>query len=288
MLHCTIALGPLPALAAYQAQANSNNVFKLNVVSCWMSLPFSPQTPGLDGHHETHETVTGTVGTQVFSETLAKLWEVHTSELQGLQLENERLLAKVRLLEGVEALTSDADEKGGKHQKPEKPASRVHVVRSAFSDSSDDSGAKPHAEARPAWMPVVTSQSPNGMFEQTRDRPSSFWLTAKRITKHPMFDIVVAGIIFLNTIVMAIEAQWEGLSVGASINYGTVDASHTTTWESAEQTFVWIGVVFGLIYIMELILKLVGQRGSFFRQFFIETDVLDRMLRLCGDCIPSP
>ena len=95
---------------------------------------------------------------------------------------------------------------------------------------------------------------------------SDFWFTVTKITRHPMFDIVVACIIFLNTIAMAIEAQWQGLSVGASINFGKIDAGHVASWTSAEQSFVWIGYAFGFVYVLELMLKLAGQRRSFFKQ----------------------
>ena len=199
--------------------------------------------------------------TKAFSETLRKLWEVHAADLQRLHDENQHLLARLDVFEGCQDPKKDHKRDGGV---PDDVKSVSSVA------ASDVPVARPGPANRTAWLPVVSSQSgiqKSGLFETTAiEMSSDFWFTVTKITRHPMFDIVVACIIFLNTIAMAIEAQWQGLSVGASINFGKIDAGHVASWTSAEQSFVWIGYAFGFVYVLELMLKLAGQRRSFFKQ----------------------
>lgn len=213
-----------------------------------MTLPSPSQT--LESHEPSG-------ATKAFSETLRKLWEVHAADLQRLHDENQRLLARLDVFEGCQSPEKDQ----------KRDSSIPDDVPSVSSvTASDVPAARPVPANRTAWLPVVSSQSgirKSGLFESTAiEMSSDFWFTVTRITRHPMFDIVVACIIFLNTIAMAIEAQWQGLSVGASINFGKIDPGYVASWTSAEQSFVWIGFAFGFVYVLELMLKLAGQRRS--------------------------
>ena len=223
-----------------------------------MSVNLSPQTLGSEDPEA-----------RAFSEAVRQLWEVHLAGLKRLQGENERLQAKIATLEGYADMRQRPDNVPAVDDVPAVDhvpvVDDVPVVQS-FASTSYQGPAK--QASRTAWMPVVSTHTPirkSGLFEPVVEMPRNFWFTATRIIKHPLFDIAVAWVIFLNAIVMAVEAQWQGLSVGASLNFGSVKAHHATSWASAEQTFLWIGFVFGLLYSAELILKLIGQRGSFFR-----------------------
>ncbi|CAE7219623.1 Scn8a [Symbiodinium pilosum] len=211
-----------------------------------MAFPSTTETPGSLEPPDS----------RAFSEALRKLWEAHSAEVKHLKLANERLRSKLHAPDGK----SDVEKASGDE------------VRALASVSSDDTphtpSPKKEAAVRSAWMPVVSTTTPvrkPSLFEPVIEMPRSIWFTATRVITHPMFDFVVAFVIFLNAVVMAIEAQWQGLSVGASLNFGSIESYHATTWASAEHVFLWMGFVFGLIYSAELILKLVGQRGSFFK-----------------------
>lgn len=83
-----------------------------------------------------------------------------------------------------------------------------------------------------------------------------------------MFDLATSACIFINAVVMAMESQWEGLSVGASLQYATLNSNHQAAWISVEPTFVILGYVFGVLFTLELLVKIVGQKWQFFGQLW--------------------
>ncbi|CAK9095581.1 Sodium channel protein type 11 subunit alpha (NaN) (Sensory neuron sodium channel 2) (Sodium channel protein type XI subunit alpha) (Voltage-gated sodium channel subunit alpha Nav1.9) [Durusdinium trenchii] len=89
-----------------------------------------------------------------------------------------------------------------------------------------------------------------------------------------MFDIVAAGFIFLNAIVMALESQFQGLSIGADLKYKDLNTGHTETWANAQPVFNIFGYFFGAIFTIELLLKIIGQRLDFFRHVWNYIDTI--------------
>ena len=197
--------------------------------------------------------------TGAFAEIVRKLWEVHSADLQRLQGENQKLRAKIRSLEGdkklVPSVTLNTEELSGDGEAVTgKKSSLKHQPKSAWARVLPQS--KSHENQLTIFSPEPTKD----------DLPQSFWSLSEKLVSHPMFDIVAAGFIFLNAIVMALESQFQGLSIGADLKYKDLNTGHTETWANAQPVFNIFGYFFGAIFTIELLLKIIGQRLDFFRR----------------------
>ncbi|CAJ1356158.1 unnamed protein product [Effrenium voratum] len=195
---------------------------------------------------------------RAFTEAVQALWDAYNSDLGRLQSQNERLVAK---LQEVKEETS-----------PAKSVVFTHNV----SESSSEGPQQGPAEPRSAWA-VVPTPAPRKtrteesiFFESSLEAaaPTSIWVFSRRVVSHPIFDVTVAMLIFANAVVLALETQTEGLSVGASLEYQSLTTSHTDAWTTAEPIFATLGTVFGVIFTLELVMKFLGLRLEFFRQIW--------------------
>jgi len=212
--------------------------------------------------------------TGAFAETWRKLWDLHNSDLHLLEKENQKLRQKLGLSE--EELTE-------RHLTERKPPETVERLRtqSISSDEPQRRISTLQHQPKSAWARVVPQQpSENDLFHTVQHTERAveegcgkffsgcFWTHVEKLVSNPMFDVAAAACIFLNAIVMACEAQWEGLSVGANLSYSTLNQRHVAAWTSAEPAFVVLGYVFGVLFTLELILKIMGQRGQFCLQLW--------------------
>ena len=214
-----------------------------------------------------------TYETGAFAETVQKLWDVHCADLRRLQGENQRLCAKIRRLEGHEETPEEKPEKSGQ------PGNLVPSTTLNTEEMSDAKDLPTHKQSslkhqpRSAWakvLPHAASQERKlDLFDagaKADDLPRSFWSLSEKLVSHPMFDIVAAALICANAIVMAMESQFQGLSIGADLKYSKLHSDHNDAWTSAEPVFVVLGYIFGGIFSAELLLKIIGQRGNFPRR----------------------
>ena len=207
--------------------------------------------------------------TGAFAETWRKLWDLHNSDLHLLEKENQKLRQKLGLSE--EELTE-------RHLTERKPPETVETLKtqSISSDEPQHRVSTLQHQPKSAWARVVPQQpSENDLFHTVHHTERAveegfgnffsgcFWTHVEKLVSNPMFDVAAAACIFLNAVVMACEAQWEGLSVGANLSYSTLNQRHVAAWTSAEPAFVVLGYVFGVLFTLELILKIMGQRGQF-------------------------
>lgn len=199
-----------------------------------------------------------------FAETVRKLWDVHKSDLGRLESENQKLRVKIRSLEGVQEAPRGPD--------------RIETLKTQ-SIHSDEAPAERQTtlqhQPKSAWARVVPrQQSDNDLFVQQAEtehdpgKSRSIWKLAEKLVSHPMFDLATSACIFINAVVMAMESQWEGLSVGASLQYASLNSNHQAAWISVEPTFVILGYVFGVLFTLELLVKIVGQKWQFFGQLW--------------------
>ena len=199
--------------------------------------------------------------TGAFAETVRKLCDIHTSDLRRLESENQTLRIKLRSLEVEEEVERGKDR-----------AETLHTQ----SIPSDDEPVQKYStlkhQPKSAWARVVPQtmvphESENDLFHHSEHEAlgssKSIWKLVENLVSHPMFDVAAAALIFINAVVMAMESQWEGLSVGASLQYASLNANHTAAWISAEPIFVILGYVFGVLFTLELFVKIVGQRWKF-------------------------
>lgn len=91
----------------------------------------------------------------------------------------------------------------------------------------------------------------------------------RNFVKGPFFETSFAILILVNTIFMALEFQFNGLKVGYEM-----DGIAENIWPWAVDTFEATEWFFGLAFTCELLMKLAGLRGSFFRDFWNYLDIL--------------
>jgi len=77
------------------------------------------------------------------------------------------------------------------------------------------------------------------------------------------FEALFAGAICFNTLVMALQVQYDGNEMGYVIGYPGYDQSATDSWPGAHDAFVILEVIFGLLFTVELVLKIVALRTKF-------------------------
>merc|ERR1711937_596503 len=68
----------------------------------------------------------------------------------------------------------------------------------------------------------------------------------------------------VNVVVMGLEAQYKGTVLGQThgyLNYRNSDE----TWPSGDKAFYWLNLIFGVIFFIELTLKIMAMRHTFFQ-----------------------
>mmetsp|Transcript_79484 Transcript_79484/g.140282 ORF Transcript_79484/g.140282 Transcript_79484/m.140282 type:complete len:561 (+) Transcript_79484:81-1763(+) len=90
------------------------------------------------------------------------------------------------------------------------------------------------------------------------------WWHAENLARSHRFDAFFCFIIVINTLVMAVESQYEGLQIGSDIGYMHLAQFGQDAWPGAQAAFKLLEWIFGIIYFIELIIKLVGLKTSFF------------------------
>jgi len=83
------------------------------------------------------------------------------------------------------------------------------------------------------------------------------------LVKHPMFDALFCGVIILNCAVMFFEFQYQGFETGYDIGYPKFDKNAKDTWPGAHEAFHVIEWVFGVIFTLEILIKVAGQKLKF-------------------------
>jgi len=77
------------------------------------------------------------------------------------------------------------------------------------------------------------------------------------------FDVFFCVVILLNTIVMGFELQYDGLQRGFDLNYPHFDAPASELWPQAEVVFMVLDWVFGIVYVIEIVVRIAGSKWAF-------------------------
>jgi len=80
----------------------------------------------------------------------------------------------------------------------------------------------------------------------------------------PTFESCFAMLILANTLMLAIESQYVGIDVGWKIGYPGSRSSGPETWPGAIDIFQVAELIFGVLFTIELLLRLAFLRKSFF------------------------
>merc|ERR1719329_1392377 len=97
--------------------------------------------------------------------------------------------------------------------------------------------------------------------------------TVLGLVRWPFFEIFFACVIVLNSLVTAAEIQYRGARFGQSMGWGGngtsawdgQDASEYELDSTFEHALTWLGWIFGVVFTMELVIKMAGERLQFFQ-----------------------
>lgn len=95
-----------------------------------------------------------------------------------------------------------------------------------------------------------------------------------RLVKSNKFELFYAAIILANTAVMAAESQYRGFDSGRAIGFKSFDKSSEEMWPGGEHAFLVLEWIFGVLFTLEWVFKILGFRGSFIYQFWNWFDTL--------------
>jgi len=79
------------------------------------------------------------------------------------------------------------------------------------------------------------------------------------------FDIAIAFAVLCNALIMFWEGQYEGLDVGLKLQFPTRQKEARTVWAGAETAFAVFYWFFGLVFLLECIMKNCCWRQNYFR-----------------------
>jgi hypothetical protein len=85
------------------------------------------------------------------------------------------------------------------------------------------------------------------------------------MVQNPRFELAVAAIIMANALVMSVQIQWQGLDLGHVLEYRGYTSTGVDTWPGAGGAFDFCDFVFGVIYLVELSIKVVGLKLAWMR-----------------------
>jgi len=81
----------------------------------------------------------------------------------------------------------------------------------------------------------------------------------------PVFESIFAGLIVANALIMAVEAQYHGIELGFVIQYPGSDMKAQDVWPGAQNVFHTLELLFGVIFVFELVVKISVLRLLFLR-----------------------
>lgn len=82
------------------------------------------------------------------------------------------------------------------------------------------------------------------------------------------FDALFCGVILANTVVMALQMQYNGLRRGYVLGAPHFNYDASEYWPQAPVIFTFLDWVFGITYCIEMIVKLIGFKKRFFLEWW--------------------
>ncbi|CAJ1328722.1 unnamed protein product [Effrenium voratum] len=89
-----------------------------------------------------------------------------------------------------------------------------------------------------------------------------FWHPG-RLVRTTQFDAFICAVIMLNTLVMAFESQYLGLQRGYDLGFPRFTLPASEEWPMADLAFYMMDYVFGVIYFIEIWIKIFGLKMRF-------------------------
>lgn len=103
-----------------------------------------------------------------------------------------------------------------------------------------------------------------------------------RIVTAPAFEVSVAVAIVANGLLLAAEAQYVGFNLAEYTGHASADGHSAEVWPHASEVFDVLHWVFGVIFTIEIILKIAGLRREFAYDAWNWIDLTIVLFWLCG------
>lgn len=116
-------------------------------------------------------------------------------------------------------------------------------------------GRMPRPASRRGFSSVRWQQSKNRI-QATKD-------PLYRFVQHAGFEMFIAGVIIVNGIVMALEAQYHGFDLAMWTGHKSADGFSSDVWPYGDVVFKICDWVFGIIFALEISVRMVALRSEF-------------------------
>ncbi|CAE7444834.1 scn4aa, partial [Symbiodinium sp. CCMP2456] len=93
------------------------------------------------------------------------------------------------------------------------------------------------------------------------------------------YEITIGMLIIVNSVIMAIEFEYQGYVVGHDLDYRRMEGSPDEAWPHAESVFYAINLGFTIAFVVDIVLRLSFLRLRFFKLTF---NWLDLLVVLCS------
>eukprot|EP00419_Tripos_fusus_P030002 CAMPEP_0172726992 /NCGR_PEP_ID=MMETSP1074-20121228/91424_1 /TAXON_ID=2916 /ORGANISM="Ceratium fusus, Strain PA161109" /LENGTH=406 /DNA_ID=CAMNT_0013554101 /DNA_START=41 /DNA_END=1257 /DNA_ORIENTATION=- len=165
-------------------------------------------------------------------------------------------------------------------EEPTSPPSKV--VASHWAIGSDDDGAELQRLPKEEGMPVMNGVAADPVLEVPEvemDMPpcKRCFERIKSIVGGPYFEGTFAMLILLNIFIMAIESQYIGIDGGFRVGYHSFlgyDSSASDAWPGADTVFEVIEWIFGVVFTLELAVKIAVFGIGFFKEVWNVVDLV--------------
>eukprot|EP00931_Biecheleriopsis_adriatica_P064375 TRINITY_DN39166_c0_g1_i2.p1 TRINITY_DN39166_c0_g1~~TRINITY_DN39166_c0_g1_i2.p1 ORF type:complete len:635 (+),score=100.12 TRINITY_DN39166_c0_g1_i2:280-1905(+) len=99
--------------------------------------------------------------------------------------------------------------------------------------------------------------------EATDDKPRMSLHDPSTWVQHPAFETTFCLLILCNTLIMAVEVQYNGIDKGEEIGYPKFVMQGKDAWPGAVTFFIVAEVFFGSLFTLEILIKIVGLKWQF-------------------------
>jgi hypothetical protein len=165
------------------------------------------------------------------------------------------------------------------------PEVKVHEVASKnqtepLEEQLKEQAPRPSVESQSTPKSIQTPRSASQSLGLSKDPQNRSGLASSRSNPaikfilHPAFEMTIVSIIMFNAFVIAAENQYIALGVGNYLDYPRYTSTREEAWPHADGVFEFFDMLFGIIYVMELVLKMYALRCSWFRDVWNYFDFL--------------
>ena len=98
---------------------------------------------------------------------------------------------------------------------------------------------------------------------ETEEGPFSWSVFFRELVKSPKFDLTFAVLIFISSLVMALQVQYHGFDVGFDLGYFGMFRPADQVWPNAEPIFNGLELTLGVTFLFEILVRMAAGRCHF-------------------------